>query len=71
MKPIRTILVDDEPLAIRGLKIRLQEFEDIEIIDTAVNGREAIKDQTPTPGPAVSGYSNAGTGRVCRRALVT
>ena len=42
-KKIRTLLVDDEPLAIRGLEVRLQEFEDIEIIGTCANGREAIK----------------------------
>lgn len=40
---IRALLVDDEPLAIRGLTIRLGEFEDIEIIGTAANGREAVK----------------------------
>ncbi len=40
---IRTILVDDEALAIQGLQLRLQPFEDIEIIDTCSNGREAIR----------------------------
>lgn len=40
---IRTLLVDDEPLALQGLNIRLEQFDDIEIIGTAVNGREAIK----------------------------
>jgi len=40
---IRTILVDDEKLAIQGLQVRLQPFEDIEIIDTCSNGREAIR----------------------------
>jgi len=40
---IRTLLVDDEPLALRGLKLRLKEFDDVEIIDTCANGREAIK----------------------------
>ena len=40
---IRTILVDDEKLAIKGLQLRLQPFEDIEIIDTCSNGREAIR----------------------------
>ena len=40
---IRTILVDDEPLAIQGLELRLQAHEDIEIIDTCLNGREAIR----------------------------
>lgn len=40
---IRTILVDDEPLAIQGLELRLQAFEDVEIIDKCTNGREAIR----------------------------
>lgn len=40
---IRTILVDDENLAIQGLTLRLQDHGDIEIIDTARNGREAIR----------------------------
>ena len=40
---IRTILVDDEPLAIQGLMLRLERFEDVEIIDTCSNGREAIR----------------------------
>ncbi len=40
---IRTILVDDEKLAIQGLQLRLQPHEDVEIIDTCSNGREAIR----------------------------
>lgn len=40
---IRTILVDDEPLAIQGLELRLQAHEDVEIIDKCSNGREAIR----------------------------
>jgi len=40
---IRTILVDDEKLAIQGLELRLERFEDVEIIDTCSNGREAIR----------------------------
>ena len=40
---IRTILVDDEKLAIQGLQLRLKPFEDVEIIDTCSNGREAIR----------------------------
>ncbi|WP_375403951.1 LytR/AlgR family response regulator transcription factor [uncultured Sphingomonas sp.] len=40
---IRTILVDDEPLAIQGLEIRLQAHPDVEIIDKCQNGREAIR----------------------------
>jgi len=40
---IRTILVDDEPLAIQGLMLRLEKFEDVEIVETCSNGREAIR----------------------------
>ncbi len=40
---IRTILVDDEKLAVQGLQLRLEPHEDVEIIDTAQNGREAIR----------------------------
>lgn len=40
---IRTILVDDESLAIQGLQLRLEAHEDVEIIDTCLNGREAIR----------------------------
>ena len=40
---IRTILVDDEPLATQGLRLRLEAHEDVEIVATAANGREAIR----------------------------
>jgi two-component system, LytTR family, response regulator len=40
---IRTILVDDETLAIQGLALRLQDHPDVEIIETCNNGREAIR----------------------------
>lgn len=40
---IRTILVDDEKLAIQGLQLRLEPFADVEIVDTAQNGREGIR----------------------------
>ncbi len=43
MAKIRTLLVDDEPLATRGLAIRLQAFDDIEIIGNSSNGRDAVK----------------------------
>lgn len=41
--PIRTIVVDDEPLARRGLEIRLREFEGFEIVAQCANGREAVE----------------------------
>ena len=40
---IRTILVDDEPLANQGLRLRLEAHDDVEVIATAANGREAIR----------------------------
>ena len=40
---IRTILVDDEPLAIQGMELRLAAHDDVYIVDTCSNGREAIR----------------------------
>ncbi|QLC26110.1 response regulator transcription factor [Parasphingopyxis algicola] len=40
---IRAIIVDDEPLAIQGLQLRLEPHDDLEIVDTCTNGREAIR----------------------------
>ena len=40
---IRTLIVDDEKLAIQGLQLRLEPYSDVEVIGTCVNGREAIR----------------------------
>ena len=40
---IRTILVDDESLAIQGMELRLAVHDDVEIVDRCINGREAIR----------------------------
>ncbi len=40
---IRAILVDDEKLAIQGLQVRLEPYDDVEIVATCQNGREAIR----------------------------
>ncbi len=40
---LRTIIVDDEALARRGLKHRLNKIDDVAIIAEARNGREALK----------------------------
>jgi two-component system LytT family response regulator len=40
--PLQTIIVDDETLARRGLRHRLQNAADVEIIAEARNGREAL-----------------------------
>ncbi len=39
---LSTIIVDDEPLARKGLAIRLQEHRDIKLIEQCNNGREAL-----------------------------
>ena len=41
--PIRTLIVDDEPLIRRGLHDRLSEIEGIEIVGECTNGTEAIE----------------------------
>ena len=40
---IRTVLVDDEQLAIQGLEMRLQAWPEVEIVERCANGREAIR----------------------------
>lgn len=39
---MKTILIDDEPLAIGRLKRLLSKYEDFEVIDEAKNGQEAL-----------------------------
>ena len=43
MKRIRTLLVDDERLARRGLELRLAAAPDVEVVGECENGREAIE----------------------------
>ena len=40
---LSTIVVDDEPLARKGLMVRLMEHHDINIVANCANGREAIE----------------------------
>ncbi|MEJ8569408.1 LytR/AlgR family response regulator transcription factor [Elongatibacter sediminis] len=40
---LRTLIVDDEALARRGLRHRLQSVRDVHVIGEARNGREALK----------------------------
>ena len=40
---IRTLIVDDEPLARRNLRLLLEKDSQIEILDECRNGREAVK----------------------------
>jgi two-component system, LytTR family, response regulator len=43
MNKIRTIIIDDEPLARRGIRAQLKDEADIEIIAECGNGRDAIR----------------------------
>lgn len=50
MEKIRTVIVDDEPLARRGIRAQLNDEKDIEIVSECRNGREAvtvIEEQAP------------------------
>src|SRR5215204_6732767 len=40
---IRTLIVDDEPLARRNLRVLLERDPQIEVLDESCNGREAVK----------------------------
>ncbi len=48
MKTLRTLIVDDEELARRGLEIRLQQIGNIAIVGQCRNGREALAAVTDT-----------------------
>lgn len=41
-QPLRILIVDDEPLARRGLELRLARHADVAIVGQAGNGREAM-----------------------------
>tara|TARA_R110002167_G_scaffold66801_6_gene188986 strand:- start:300 stop:1121 length:822 start_codon:yes stop_codon:yes gene_type:complete len=42
MNKLRTLIVDDEPLALKLLRVKLEKIESIEIVGECKNGREAI-----------------------------
>ena len=42
--PLRALIVDDEPLARRGLRLRLEALGGIEIVGESANGRAAVED---------------------------
>lgn len=44
MEPIRTLIVDDEPKARKGIRVLLAEDAEIEVIGECSNGRQAIDD---------------------------
>ena len=59
---IRTVIVDDEPLARRNLRLLLEKDPQIEIVEECGNGREAT-----VAGFDLSRHSDAGDGWVrCR-----
>lgn len=41
-QPLRLLLADDEPLALRRIKLALQEIPDVEIVGAASDGAQAI-----------------------------
>jgi two-component system, LytTR family, response regulator len=42
--PLRVVIVDDEPLARRGVRARLLALGDVEIVGECASGREAVRD---------------------------
>ncbi len=43
MTPLRTIIVDDEKLARRGLGLRLKNIPEVEVVAECANGREGLQ----------------------------
>ncbi|HYD73116.1 MAG TPA: response regulator, partial [Candidatus Binatia bacterium] len=41
-EPLRLLLADDEPLALRRIKLALQEIPDVEVVGAASDGAQAI-----------------------------
>lgn len=42
MTPLRTLIVDDEPAAIEGLRLRLQSFADVDVVAEAASVAQAL-----------------------------
>jgi two-component system LytT family response regulator len=40
---VRAVIVDDEPLARRGVRLRLQKFKDVEIVGECGDGTSAVE----------------------------
>ncbi len=40
---LRAIIVDDEELACKGLKMRLDQVDEVEVVDTCISGRLALE----------------------------
>lgn len=43
MNKLKTVIVDDEPLARKGLEIRLRNFPELQVIAQCCSGREAVE----------------------------
>jgi len=43
LRPIRTLIVDDEPAARRGVRLLLEQDAGIEIIGEAADGLQAVE----------------------------
>ena len=43
MNALKTVIVDDEPLARQGLRLRLDEIQGIDVVSECANGREALR----------------------------
>ena len=39
---LKALIVDDEELACKGLKMRLEEIDQVEVVGTCSNGKEAL-----------------------------
>ncbi|GAA6165013.1 response regulator transcription factor [Pelagimonas sp. KU-00592-HH] len=50
--PVRVVIVDDHPMVAEGIQSVLESFNDIEVVGTLTNGREAV-DQMKTLSPDV------------------
>ncbi|HTS62081.1 MAG TPA: hypothetical protein VMH28_08645 [Candidatus Acidoferrales bacterium] len=46
---IRTLIVDDEPVARRLLREELENFDEIQLVGEAANGREALQQMSSRP----------------------
>lgn len=42
LQKIKTIIVDDEPLARKGLRLRLEKHDDVEVVSECQNGLDAV-----------------------------
>jgi DNA-binding NarL/FixJ family response regulator len=47
--PLRLIIADDHPLLVNGLITVLQEIEDVQVLESAINGRQLIERLRKTP----------------------